>query len=376
MLRRFAQGTSIVAATLLVAFAAHCDEPWFERHVFLPQQFFLVADHRIVFWVRSTAIAIAAILVALTPLLPKGASLRRLVYAVLLAALAAEGLLQWRVRHLVRHELLDAMQGLTTPDPRHGVTLAPSMDRLQRMSGRDIRFRTDAERRRISGLGIDETLPSLVFTGESTVAGHGLQWNETFAAILASRLQLQAVNLGSLDYRLDQSWLRLENQLPRLARPVAVVGLFMPGLLGRAFAGQRHPVARPTPAGGIELRPTEARTLIQSAAVYRIWKHLYWSDAELEEATLSAAAVLRDMDRQAKARRAPCIFVVTGHTPRSMLHELFQANGLDFVVVEVPADELLADGHPNPRGSVRIADALEPRLRQALAAPINSPFRQ
>jgi hypothetical protein len=248
------------------------------------------------------------------------------------------------------------------------LTLAPSIDRVQPMSGRDIRFRTDADRRRTSGIALDEALPSLVFTGESTVAGYGLQWEETFAAIVGARLHLQVVNLGSLAYRLDQSWLRLNDQLPRVAHPVAVIGLFMPGLVGRSFAGQRHPLARPSPSGRIELRPAEAPRLLRSSGLYRMWKHLYWSDASLQEGMLSVAAVLRDMDALAKARGAPCVFVVTGRTPQWMVHDIFQANALDYVEVDVPEDELLADGHPGPQASIRIASALEPRLLEALRA--------
>jgi hypothetical protein len=50
-----------------------------------------------------------------------------------------------------------------------------------------------------------------------------------------------------------------------------------------------------------------------------------------------------------------------------MLHDVFEARGLDFVVVDLPQAELLEDGHPGPQGAMRIADALEVRLRTKLA---------
>jgi hypothetical protein len=62
-----------------------------------------------------------------------------------------------------------------------------------------------------------------------------------------------------------------------------VIGLFMPGLIGRSFAGQRHPPARPSPSGGVELLPPEPPGLLQRSGLYRLWKHLYWSDAAVEE---------------------------------------------------------------------------------------------
>ena len=339
----------VLAAVALFVFAWRGDGAWFDKHVFLPQQFFIPASRGIIVWSRTAAVAIAMLLLILVRFLPRGASGRRLLLAVLLTLPAAEVVIGWRVHRLIRPELVTAMDALTTSHPRYGRTLTASMDRVQPLSGREIRFRTDAERRRISGAAIDATSPSLIFTGESTMAGFGLQWEETFPALVGTRLQLQVVNLASPAYRTVQSWVRLKDALPNLEHPVAVVGIFMPGLVGRSFV------------------PPEAPSLLQRSALYRLWKHLYWSDAAVDEGMRAVAASLRDMAALAKARGAPCIFLVTGRTPQWMLHELFEVPALDAVVVEVPREELLADGHPGPRGSIRIANALEARLRTTLA---------
>jgi hypothetical protein len=362
MLRRLLQAVIVVAAAALFSFAWRCDFAWFERHIFLPQQFFIVANPRIVPLTRAVAALFAALLLLAIPRIPRGEAARRLFVALLLAIPAAEVLLQWRTRHLVRPELKTQMATLTSPNARYGITLNPSMNLTWRTAGREIHVVTDAESRRIPGAAIDPSLPSLVFTGESTIVGPSVQWDETFPAILGARLQLQVVNLASLNYRLDQSLQRLEDALPKLAPPAAVIGLFMPGLVGRSFAGELHPVARPTSAGGVEITPPEEPRFWQRSGFYLLWRHLYWSDAELQEGMASMAAVLREMSSQAKARGARCIFIVTGHTPRWMTRELFDANGLDYVSVEIPPQELLSDGHPNIQGNLRIADALEPRL--------------
>lgn len=364
MVRRVAQGAVILAAFALAAFAWQCDARWFDRHVFLPQQFFLRASPNLVFAARGAAFAVAVLLMVLVPYVPRGAAGRRLLVAALVAIVAAEGLLQWRVRRLVRPELVAAMDTLTTFDARYGgFTLRPSLDQVQRMSGREIRFRTDRNGRRISGEEIDPAAPSIVFTGESAVAGFGLQWEQTFAAVLASRLGLQAVNLASPGYRAEQSWLRLEDTLPQLQHPAAVVAVFMPGLIGRSFADPRHPPLRRSSSTGI----------VQRSGFYQLWHHLYWSDAAIEEGMRSVGAALRDTSALAKARGIPCIFLVTGGTPAWMLHDLFEARGLDFVVLEIPRDELLPDGHPGPHANLRIADVLETRLRDAMpAAPPRS----
>jgi hypothetical protein len=366
MPRRLAQGALVIAALALFLFSGRCDTPWFERHVFLPQQFFLRAGSGIAIAARILAAVTGALLLVLARSLRKRLSSPRVLLALLLAIPAAEVLLQWRMRRLVGTELRTAMDELTAVHPRYGVTLAGALDHSVRSSGRGILFRTDSEGRRFSGESIDPRQPSLVVTGESAAVGFGLKWEETFGALLAARLRLQAVNLASPAYRLDQSWLRLKDTLPQLEHPVAVIGIFMPGLIGRSFAGGQHPMARPSESGSIELRP-QRTTLLRRSGLYRLWRHLYWSDGDLDQGLRSVAATLRSMTVLASARGIPCIFIVTGHTPPWMLHELFEAPALTYVVVDMPEDELLADGHPGPRGSLRIADAVGSRLRSASA---------
>jgi hypothetical protein len=263
--------------------------------------------------------------------------------------------------------MADGTDALTEWNARYGATLRADIDRIDFASGREIRFRTDSQRRRTSGVPIDPALPSLVFTGESMVAGIGLRWEETFPAIVGTRLRSQIVNLASPGYRIDQSWLRLEAELPKLDRPLAVIAVFMPGLVGRSFANQAHPPARSSPSGAIELVPLEPPSLLQRSGLFRLWKHVYWSDAAIDEGIASVSAVMREMTSLARARGAPCIFLVTGGTPPWMLHALFDVPRLDYVVVEVPREELLADSHPGPRANQRFADALEARLRARIA---------
>jgi hypothetical protein len=341
MSRKATQCILLLAAMALLAFAIRCDERWFELHVFLPQQLFIVADRRIVLWARASAAALAMLLLLLAP----RASGRQILLGAVLSVLAAEGALQWKMRHLLQRELVESMQALTSPHPRYGVTLNASMDRRVKMGGRDIRWITDADRRRISGKPVDGALPSLVVIGESTATGAGLRWDETFAAILGARLRLQVVDLGSMNYRIDQSLLRLRDQLPALERPVAVVGVFLPGLLGRMRRSGPH----------------------ERLALHRLWRHLYWSGGELREAMGEASASLQQIYSLASSSGASTVFVVTGHTPDWMRRELFERPGLPHVVVEIPDDELLSEGHPGPRGSERIAEAVALRLRNTMA---------
>jgi hypothetical protein len=49
-----------------------------------------------------------------------------------------------------------------------------------------------------------------------------------------------------------------------------------------------------------------------------------------------------------------------------MRRDLFE--GIDTVVVDVPREELLPEGHPGPAGSARIAAGLSSRLSQRNAS--------
>jgi len=349
MMRRLLQGGVILVACGLLLFAWRCDVAWFERHVFLPQQFFIPANRAIAGVFRVAAAMAAGILFLAVPRIPRGAAARGILLGGLLSLPAAEIVLRWRIEKVIRPEVTAAMAHLTAPHPRYGITFLPSLDRVEKLSGREIRFRTDAQSRRIPGAAIDPAAPSLVFAGESAMAGFGLRWEETFAALLGDRLRLQVVNLASPAYRIDQSALRLADALPKLERPAAIVGVFMPGIIGRALLPARSPNAW------------------ERSGLFRTWTHLYRSDAAIEEGMRSVAAVLAGMSSLAKSRGIPCVFLVTGYTPQWMLHEMFEAPGLDFVVVDLPQSELLEDGHPGPRGALRIAAALESRLRTRLA---------
>src|SRR5207237_7362766 len=96
-MRRIAQCAFVVGAAALLAFAWHCDETWFDLHVFWPQQFFIRADRRIAFFARAAAAAGVVLLFLLVRSAPRGDAARRLFLALLLAVPAAGGLLQWKM---------------------------------------------------------------------------------------------------------------------------------------------------------------------------------------------------------------------------------------------------------------------------------------
>ena len=61
--------------------------------------------------------------------------------------------------------------------------------------------------------------------------GEGLTWEESVPAQVGAMMGIQSANLAVHGFSSDQAYLRLETELPRFRRPVAVVSLFMTALL-------------------------------------------------------------------------------------------------------------------------------------------------
>src|SRR5262249_3337372 len=146
--------------------------------------------------------------------------------------------------------------------------------------------------------------PSILFVGESITAGHGLEYDETYPAIVGEALGLQVVNLGVHGYGLDQAFLRLHDTLPRFERPVAVITFFIEAMLLRlqtpdhphlAFLGT-EPIATP-PAHG----------LLGDLRLGQLWRSVvpYHDDSVIA----LAAKIFEQTDRLARERGAKALFL-------------------------------------------------------------------
>jgi hypothetical protein len=99
----------------------------------------------------------------------------------------------------------------------------------------------------------------------------------------------------------------------------------------------------------------------------------YFGDAALRESEQLTAAILRQTARTALGHGAQPLFAVLSIGPQrppaehpewSLIRELFVEQHLPHALIDLPPSELVpGDGHPDPRGHRRIADALEAALR-------------
>ena len=368
----------LALAAALCAAALILDGPWFIRHIQVPA-FYLPASPRGPLALRAS-LAAAAVLCFLLAVRVRGSlgAVARIALASLLAVGTAELILRrgesgttfWRARKL---ELR-----MGRPDAALGNVLVPSRTTVLAAPGaKPVSYAIDAwgDRAASDGGAPDPALPSLLVAGESIAIGHGLPFEQTFAAQLAARLGLSLVNVAVGGYGTDQAFWRLQETLPRLQRPAVVVMVFLPIQLRRNVQDYRPRLVlkdgrlvREEPVTGFF-----ASLRLRDLAVNEL---PVLSEEKLRDSLAVTAAVLREAAAQARARGAtPCFLVpVVGprrrldeHPEAQVLRPLFIEQGLPFVLVDLDESELIPyDGHPNAAASKRLAEALEARLREAM----------
>jgi hypothetical protein len=247
-------------------------------------------------------------------------------------------------------------------DARLGWTFVPSRVGHMMIGGRDIPYAFDAHGYRVSSLNepVDLERPSILFTGESVMVGEGLLWDETIAARVGSALDLQPANLAVHGYSSDQAYMRLEAELPRFRRPVAVVSLFMTGLFGRNLDRDR-----PYLTSGLVWQPPLPRSRLRSLAETFV---PYRSDGTIEDGIRDTREVFRAAAALAAARGATPLVVVPqfGHDDERdqlLRRRIFDGTGLAAVFVEIdPGWRIPWDRHPDARAARTIAGAVTAAL--------------
>ena len=255
------------------------------------------------------------------------------------------------------------------PDPRLGWTFVPSRFGHKTIGGRDITYSFDPHGYRVRALDapVDVERPSILFTGESVMVGEGLLWDETIAAQVGTALGIQSANLAVHGYSTDQSYMRLEAELPLFKRPVAVVTLFMTALFGRNLDRDR-----PSLGPALAWRPARPRarlpSLLQMFVPYR-------SSGAIATGVSLTREVLRATATLARKHGAAPIIVVPqfGHDDgrdQTLRRSIFDGTGLSYVFVEIePGWRIPWDRHPDARAARRIADAVATALRGSNALP-------
>jgi len=354
-------------AAALLWFAAAADAAWFERHVVLPATYLPAPPGWVSPALRTAAALLAAGLIACAIAVKRIRPGLRVGVAALLALCASELLL----RALPRREWrIEAHLG--APDPRTGWAFVPrrALDLAAPGSTRPVRYAIDARGDRAPSpeWREDPDAPTIIVAGESIAAGHGLEWNETFAAQLGEAMHAQIVDVAEGGYSTGQAWLRASDALARFTHPIALVMTVLPVQLQRNLRDDRpHLVLR---GGALELAPASSVTLrLRNLLVNDL---PYLSEARLQQSLALTRAILEQAAAGARSRAARPLFVVPSYGPTRPLDEHREAfivhallDGLPSLVVDIdPARILPFEGHPDAEGARQLAAAVAEALRK------------
>jgi hypothetical protein len=251
-------------------------------------------------------------------------------------------------------------------DPRLGWVFVPSRAGYRNINGREIEYAIDSSGYRVPRVDnpVDPERPTILFTGESMMVGEGLTWDETIPAQVSAILGTQSADLAVSGFANDQAYLRLQADLPRFRRPVAVVSLFMPAIFDRNLDDDRPHLG----PGLVWLLP-ESRWRLA-----RIGQFLlpYRNKDTIERGIGVTSEVLRATIDLARARGAVPLILVLQFVPEELgEHELrrriLDEAGLPYVWVQLDSSwRIPGNGHPDARATHAIAVAIANQLRGQL----------
>jgi len=352
----------------LLVFAILANQRWLDRH-FLPSWF--LPHHLYVLIESSVRVGMATVGVSLALFVraPVGRVVTSAPAHVVLSAVAAtlafgaSELVLRRVHLRAAEWQLPDEEPRRRGDPRLGWTFVPARTGHNTIGGRAIDYSFDSAGYRVRRVDepVDPERPTILFTGESVMLGEGLTWEESIPAQVGAMLGMQSANLAVHGFSSDQAYLRLQMELPRFRRPVAVVSLFMVALFGRNLDDDR-----PHLGPGLVWLPAEQHGRLASLAALLV---PYRTDETVERGVTMTRAVLRATVDLARARGADALIVApqfgrVEQAEQVLRRRILDETGLPYVWVEIDAGWRLPwDRHPNARAARAIATAVADRLR-------------
>lgn len=352
----------------LILCAGLADKIWLDRHV-LPHMF-LTRDLQLLWWMVGRVAAVVAGLLLLYAIRPwvvrqvrhgRGSELAvqgaLIVVAILFSGVASEAVLRSALWHRVDRRLANE-EPLRQLDQHFGWVNRPGRIGFETFNGQRIIYAFDADGRRLArpGAAIDPARPSILFAGESVMLGFRLNWPETTAGRIEAMTGLQSVNLAVNGYGTDQSFMRIQAELPHFAAPAAVVILFAPTLLERDLEEDR-----PHLDAALNWHPARPDRPLRRVARNVV---LYHSIDEIDDGIARARAVLRATVEAVQAHHAAALILVPSFQPetaaeRAIRRRVLEDPALPFVLVPLDQHWRLAhDGHPDARANLAMARAV------------------
>jgi hypothetical protein len=352
----------------LLACALVANQRWLDRHFlpswFLPRQWYVLLESFVRLVMAALGVSLALFGRPRVGRFAARAPTRVLHAAIaVVLALGASELVLRRAHLRAAEWLMPDEEPRRRRDSRLGWTFVPARSGHNTIGGRVIDYAFDPAGYRVRRVEepVDPEQPTILFTGESVMFGEGLTWEESVPAQVGATMGMQSANLAVHGFASDQAYLRLQMELPRFRRPVAVVSLFMTALFGRNLDDDR-----PHLGPGLVWLPGAQHSRLASIAKLLV---PYRSDETVERGVRVTRAVLRATVDLARAHGADALIVVPqfGREPQveqALRRRILDDIGLPYVWVEIDAAWRLPwDRHPNPPAAHAIAAAVAARLR-------------
>jgi hypothetical protein len=364
--RRTTAALFVAAAGLaLVAGAIAATQPWLDRH-FLPS--FLMSRQTYIRIETVVRLAIALSGFALIVCAQRAATWLTVRTAAVVAAIAlalAASELVLRTVHLRPSEWRATNEEpRRQPDSRLGWTFVPARSAYSTNGGRTVEYVFDPNGYRVrrTDQPVDLKRPSILFAGESVMFGDGLTYDESVPARVEALLGTQSVNMAVYGYSTDQTYMKVNAELPRFHRPLAVVALYMTALFGRNLDDDR-----PHLGPGLRWLPA-----VQHARLITLGRLIlpFRRDRTVEKGVVVAREALLGIASLARSRGAAPLIVVPQIGPeddldRSLRQRVLDEAAIPYVMVEIdPGWHLPRDRHPDARAARAIARAIADRLRE------------
>ena len=354
-----------VVGLALVAGALAATQPWLDRH-FLPS--FLMSRETYVRIETVVRLAIAFAGFALIAGAPRAATWLTARTAAVVAAIAlalAASELVLRTIHLRPTEWRAINEEpRRQPDSRLGWTFVPARSAYSTNGGRTVEYVFDSHGYRVrrADQPVDLERPSVLFAGESVMFGDGLAYDESVPAQVEALLGTQSVNMAVYGYSTDQTYMKVDTELPRFHRPLAVVALYMTALFGRNLDDDRPHLG----PGLLWLPAVQHGRLITLGRLILPFRR----DRTVEKGVVVTREALRAIAGLARSRAATPLIVVPQIGPeddleRSLRRRVLDEAAIPYVMVEIdPGWHLPRDRHPDARAARVIARAIADRLRE------------
>jgi hypothetical protein len=360
-IRRHVEVVSAGVGVGLLIGAIAARQSWLDRHFlpsfFVPRPWYVLIETAVRLTIAAAGVLFIAGRSRIARLLTRSPTMAgRVALAAALAVGASEVTL--RSIHLRPTEWLVAdEEPRRQPDGRLGWVLAPSRTGRTIVGGRPIDYAIDSGGFRVRRVDqpVDRERPAIVFIGESVIFGEGLTWEESIPAQTAAFARVQSANLAVHGYSTDQMFLRLQQELPRFRRPLAVVSIFMTELFGRNLDDDR-----PHLSPGLIWEPAVPASRLMSLAGLIV---PYRRTRTLDDGVRVTQEVLRATVALARARGATPLIVVPQFgvedgAARALRERVLQPDLPILIVPLVPDWRLPWDRHPNALAALSIAHAI------------------